>query len=68
MTGIFYPSGHATQLVEYKIFSKKLFEGLKKINTVLKISIFTKMTKIWPRTPSFGPVQASIASPILVCW
>ena len=30
MSGIFYPSGHATELLGYQLFSKKAPQGTKK--------------------------------------
>ena len=41
MTGPFYPSAHATLILEQKEISKKALQGVKtKINTVLKIFDF----------------------------
>ena len=46
-----------------KNFSEKALLG-EKSNTVAKISIFAKMTIVWPRTPSFWPGQSSLAPPV----
>ena len=54
MTGMSYPSGHATELLGYNIFSKKVLQWGKNCIPPQKFSIFAKMAIIWSRKPFFA--------------
>ena len=54
MTGPSYPSGHATELLGYKIFSKKAFRGAKKKSC----TIFSSSTDLGLLMANDGVLEA----------